>query len=172
VNAVVEVTLVPWPPDESKLAQLRFERRPVLYLVPLDLVPPVIDDPLEDWVRSMADPLEVQVRVESLRRRASRLTAPQLDESGRLHVGDKWIAVSDIEQRLLRPLVNNYGRIVPVAALRSAVWTNGDVPRNRLDVHILRLRRQLRPLNLTITNVRGKGFTLSLDVDSESPHIG
>jgi DNA-binding response OmpR family regulator len=167
MDSIADVTLIPWPPDESVVTRLRSEHRPILYLVPPDHPPPVIDDPLEDWVRTMADPLEVQVRVAALTRRATRLTAPVLDESGRLHVGGKWIALSDIEQRLMRPLVNYFGKIVAVEALQASVWGDSDVPRNRLDVHILRLRRHIQALNLTITNVRGKGF--SLHAENEGP---
>jgi hypothetical protein len=56
----VEVALVPWPGAEERRVTLRDAGMPRLLLVPEDCDPPVTDDVLEDWVRTPADPREVQ----------------------------------------------------------------------------------------------------------------
>ncbi len=157
---LVDVALVPWPADADRLAELREAGLPRLLLVPADLDPPIGDDILEDWVRTPADPRDVQARVGTLRRRASRTLTPHLDENGRLHVGPSWVALSPIECRLVAVMLERFGSVVSRATLTRAGWPNGEPSRNQLDVHVLRLRRRLDPLGLVVRTVRARGYTL------------
>src|SRR5207244_11151786 len=58
----VEVSLVPWPGADERRVTLRDAGMPRLLLVPEDCDPPLTDDVLEDWVRTPADPRQVQAR--------------------------------------------------------------------------------------------------------------
>ncbi|HEX2272971.1 MAG TPA: helix-turn-helix domain-containing protein, partial [Acidimicrobiales bacterium] len=53
------------------------------------------------------------------------------------------------------------------ATLIRAVWPGQAPGRNALDVHILRLRRRLRPLGLAIRTVRSRGYLLEPEAAGE-----
>ena len=156
----VEVALVPWPSAEERRVTLRDAGMPRLLLVPEDCDPPVTDDVLEDWVRTPADPREVQARVSTLRVRATRGLHPRLDDNGRLYVGTQWVALSPIECRLISALLDRLGSVVSRATLTRAGWPSGEPSRNQLDVHVLRLRRRVEPLGLSLRTLRARGYSL------------
>jgi hypothetical protein len=158
--AFVEVALVPWPSAEDRRVTLRDAGLPRLLLVPEDCDPPVTDDVLEDWVRTPADPREVQARVATLRLRATRGLHPRLDDNGRLYVGTQWVALSPIECRLISALLERFGSVVSRATLTRAGWPSGEPSRNQLDVHVLRLRRRVEPLGLSLRTLRARGYSL------------
>jgi DNA-binding response OmpR family regulator len=54
------------------------------------------------------------------------------------------------------------GTVVTRDALSRAGWPAGAPGRNALDVHVLRLRRRLAPLSLTIHTVRSRGYLLEM----------
>ena len=112
----MDVALLPWPGAESERDDLRAARRPRLLLLSGDTAPPPTDDVLEDWVRTPADPRDVQARMTTLRSRAMQAFAPQLDTAGRLQVGSHWVALSPIEQRLIALLIERFGSVVSRAA--------------------------------------------------------
>jgi hypothetical protein len=159
-TALVEVALVPWPSAEDRRHTLRDAGLPRLLLVPEDCDPPVTDDVLEDWVRTPADPREVQARVSTLRLRATRGLHPRLDDNGRLYVGTQWVALSPIECRLIGALLERFGSVVSRATLTRAGWPSGEPSRNQLDVHVLRLRRRVEPLGLSLRTLRARGYSL------------
>jgi hypothetical protein len=159
-GALVDVALVSWPADSEWLAQLRRARQPRLLLIRPDTDPPVSDDVLEDWVRTPADPLEVQARVTTLKLRAARVLSPRLDDNGRLYVGSRWVALSPIECRLIELMLDKFGSLVRRDALVNAGWPKSEPSRNQLDVHILRLRRRLEPMGLRLRTVRSRGYAL------------
>ena len=156
----VEVALVPWPGAEERRVTLRDAGMPRLLLVPEDCDPPVTDDVLEDWVRTPADPREVQARVSTLRLRATRGLHPRLDDNGRLYVGTQWVALSPIECRLISALLDRFGSVVSRATLTRSGWPSGEPSRNQLDVHVLRLRRRVEPLGLSLRTLRARGYSL------------
>src|SRR5262249_39056418 len=160
-GALIDVALVSWPADAEWLGQLRRARQPRLLLIRADTDPPVSDDVLEDWGRTPADPLEVQARVTTLKMRAARVRSPRpADDSGRLYVGSRWVALSPIECRLIGLLLDRFGSLVRREALVHAGWPASEPTRNQLDVHVLRLRRRLEPLGLRLRTVRSRGYSL------------
>jgi DNA-binding response OmpR family regulator len=154
------VALIAWPRDAEHAEDLRAAGLPRLLLLSEAAEPPLSDDELQDWVRVPSDPLEVDARMQALQLRAARLRRPALDESGRFSVGGSWVALSKIEIRLMRALVDQFSAMVTRAELARRAWPDGEPTRNQLDVRLRSLRRRLRPMGLRISVFRGRGFAL------------
>ncbi|HLM63647.1 MAG TPA: winged helix-turn-helix domain-containing protein [Acidimicrobiales bacterium] len=157
----MEVALVHWPAEEGRREELRRGGQPRLLLVERG-APPIPSDGLEDWIRLPADDIDLRVRVEALRRRADSGTStlPELDDDGVLRVGDRWVSLPPVEARLTEALLDRFGAVVSRDALARSGWPGGSPGRNALDVHVLRLRRRLSPLQLAIRTVRSRGYLL------------
>ena len=113
---------------------------------------------MEDWIRLPADERDLQVRVETLSQRT--VVEPTLDGDGVLRCGPKWVALPPIEARLVELLLARYGKVVGRQALARHGWPGEEPSRNVLDVHVLRLRRRIEPLGLSIRTVRKRGYVL------------
>jgi DNA-binding response OmpR family regulator len=135
---------------------------PRLLLVDQGAPPPRSTDDLEDWVRVPADEVDLHARVENLGRRATIRTdvVPALDDDGVLRVNGTWVSLPPVESRLTNALLSRFGSVVSRDALSSSGWPDGAPGRNALDVHVLRLRRRIAPLGLTIRTVRSRGYVL------------
>jgi DNA-binding response OmpR family regulator len=161
----MQVELVRWPGEETRLAEIRAAGSARLVLVPEGVAPPLTADPLEDWVRLPASDEDVRARVRVLedRVRGHRETdVPELDENGLLRLGGRWVSLPPVEHRLMNVLLERYRAVVSRDALARAGWPDGIPGRNVLDVHIVRLRRRLAPLGLVIRTVRSRGYLLEL----------
>ena len=154
-----EVALVDWPSAAESRSVLRKARHPRLLLVPMDCDPPIMEDEFEDWVRTPADPRDVQARVARLRTRASRDVLPRLDQEGRIHFGGRWVALSPIECGLVARLLDHSGQVASKESLAEAGSSMSSSARN-LDVQITRLRRRLENVGLTVRTVYAKGYVL------------
>ena len=77
-----------------------------------------------------------------------------------LRVGDRWVSLPPVEARLTEALLDRFGAVVSRDALARSGWPGGSPGRNALDVHVLRLRRRLSPLQLAIRTVRSRGYLL------------
>lgn len=159
----MQVELVRWPSEEVRLARVRRAGAPRLVLVTEGIAPPLTVDALEDWIRLPATEEDIQARVRVLENR-DRLTQsgrmPEIDESGILRLGANWVPLPPVEHRLTSLLVDRYRAVVGREALARAGWPDGIPSRNVLDVHIVRLRRRVAPLNLAIRTVRSRGYLL------------
>lgn len=151
-----------WPEDRREREELARLGRARLLLVDVDSAPPVAADPLEDWVRASADDLDVRARLEGLRLRLEQTLelVPELDEDGVIRFGERWAPLPPVEARLTSALVRRFGAVVSRDDLSAAGWPEGAPGRNALDVHVLRLRRRLRPVRLAIRTVRSRGYLL------------
>jgi two-component system, OmpR family, response regulator len=158
----MDVVLVRWPTEETRRVRLREDGVPRLLLVDQGVPPPQAVDDLEDWVRVPADEVDLHARVENLDRRARTRTEvePVLDGDGVLRVNGTWVSLPPVEARLTGALLARYGSVVSREALASSGWPEGAPGRNALDVHVLRLRRRIAPLKLTIRTVRSRGYLL------------
>lgn len=158
----MDVVLVRWPTDEPHRTRLQAAGVPRLLLVENGSQPPAIADELEDWIRVPADEVDLHARVEALDRRirSRSLSVPDLDEDGVLRVGAAWVPLPPVEARLTAALLDRFGAVVSRDALARAGWPDGAPGRNALDVHVLRLRRRLAPLELAIRTVRARGYLL------------
>jgi hypothetical protein len=158
----LDVVLIHWPDDGAKVEALRAAGVPRLFLVEGGVPPPRMVDELEDWIRVPADEVDLHARVETLDRRAhaSDPAPPVLDEDDVLWLNSRWVALAPIEASITRALIDRYGRVVGREALHRAAWPEGSVRRNVLDVHVLRLRRRVEPLGVTVRTVRGRGYLI------------
>lgn len=86
--------MVRWPSEQEMRSSLASEGRPRLLLLE-DGPPPVVTDPLEDWIRLPADDSEMWARLESLRQRWEAPRKPKLDGDGVLTWADGWVALSN-----------------------------------------------------------------------------
>lgn len=159
----MKVELVEWPGDEQRLVQLRANEMPRLILVPHGMAPPLSADVLEDWIRLPADDDDIRARVRVLADRAAIFEVaqvPVLDNNGLLRLSGRWVSLPPVEHRLMAALLDRYRAVVSREALAKAGWPDGIPGRNVLDVHIVRLRRRLGPLGLSIQTVRSRGYLL------------
>jgi len=127
-----------------------------------DQSPPVVTDPLEDWVRMPASDDDVETRVRTLLHRCGRPVEarPTLDPDGVLRFGDSWVSLPPVEARLMSALLGRFGAVVSREQLARAGWPQGAPGRNALDVHMLRVRRRIAPLDLVIRTIRSRGYLL------------
>ncbi len=157
----MDVVLVRWPLEADRRERLETLQTPRLLLVEHG-EPPLAADCLEDWVQVPASEAEVRSRVAAVaaRARAHILAAPELDPDGVLRFGDRWVSLPPVETRLTTALLERFGAVVSRDTLARAGWPEGSPGRNALDVHVLRLRRRLAPVNLAIRTVRSRGYLL------------
>ena len=151
------VELVHWPRERSRRDRLHELNQPRLLLVDPDADPPLTVDPAEDWVRLPADHEDVQARLESLRRRTE--AQPVLDD-GVLRTASGWVALPELEARIMEVLLSRFGRVADRQSVLAAGWPDGTPNRNVLDVHLHRLRRRIEPVDLRIRTVRKRGYIL------------
>lgn len=85
---------------------------------------------------------------------------PGLDEFGVLRVGDAWVALSPVQEQLMRPLLARFGAPVARTTLTEAAWPDGE-PLRALDMHMAKLRARIAPLGLAVLTLRGRGFVLT-----------
>jgi DNA-binding winged helix-turn-helix (wHTH) protein len=84
-----------------------------------------------------------------------------IDDGGLLHSGNAWVALPDVEWRLMTPLVERIGQLVSREDLTAAGWPDREIGATALNGRIKQARRRLEPLGLTITTVRGRGYVLA-----------
>jgi len=161
----MDVVLLRWPTEDERRGRLEHEGRPRLLLVEGGVAPPLCDDRFEDWIRVPADEADVRARTESLGRRAGggRGDLPELDADGLLRLADGWVSLPPVEARLAAALLERLGAVVSREQLSRSGWPKGAPGRNALDVHVLRLRRRIAPLGLSIKTVRSRGYLLEAD---------
>jgi hypothetical protein len=169
-DGVPDVALVGWPQDEALRRRLAAARHPRLLLIDGTHAAPLAADELEDWVRYPLDPDELAIRIATLVHRASgvapRAVALVLDDDGVLHADDRWVALSQLEGRLLAALLERPGELVHRPALVRAAWPGGAPADERaLDGVLKRLRRRVAPLGVRIHTVNGLGLLLEYTPD-------
>jgi DNA-binding response OmpR family regulator len=161
----VDVVLVRWPAEAARRQRQVHEQQPRLLLVEDDASPPEAVDCLEDWMRLPVDEAELAVRLAALAVRTQVHACadhPELDDDGVLRLGAEWVSLPPVEARLTAALLERLGAVASRDALARAGWPDGAPGRNALDVHVLRLRRRLRPVGLVIRTVRSRGYLLEL----------
>lgn len=157
------MVLVRWPGESDRRRRLQEAGVPRLLLVEEGQPAPDAQDCLEDWIRVPAGENDVRARVMALGSRAAAhasCEAPELDHDGVLRFGSGWVSVPPVEARLTQALVDRFGAVVGREALARAGWPEGAPGRNALDVHVLRLRRRLARVGLSIKTVRSRGYLL------------
>ncbi|MEU5432009.1 winged helix-turn-helix domain-containing protein [Streptomyces sp. NPDC020719] len=160
------VRILRWPEQAGQLDQCRADGVPRLLLVEAATPPPRCVDELEDWIRTPADPQDLQARQAALQLRAAPRD-PVLDRHGIVHFGGQSVPLAPGEADLVRLLLSEYRGIVSREDLMAQMWpTTEEHRRNALDVRILRVRRRLAPLGLVIKTVWSKGYMLDTQHDT------
>ncbi len=165
----MDVVLVCWPREAARRDVLVDAGTPRLLLVESGQYAPPTGDCLEDWIRVPATDEDLQARIANLvarhRRHSSEL--PKVDEDGVLRSGDRWVALPPVEARLTSALLERFGAVVSRGALGRAGWPEGAPRRNALDVHVVRMRRRLASVGLSIRTVRSRGYLLEASHPAE-----
>ena len=158
----MNVELVRWPSQRDRRDRLRSSGHPRLLLVEGDTPAPLVTDPMEDWVRLPVDRSDLQARVQGIMARAERADwgAPRIDEWGVLRFGGRQVTLPPLEARLAAVLVEQFRSVILRDDLTRAGWPGEPPGRNALDVHILRLRRRIEPVGLSVRTVRSRGYLL------------
>lgn len=159
------VRFLHWPEEEALRSRLQHLQQPRLLLVAADATPPTTPDPLEDWVRLPSSDQDVAARAESLSLRARtspavNLDEPEVDEDGLLRTAAGWVALSDIEARLVATFLERFQLVVDRGSLLRAGWPDQEVSRNLLDVYLHKLRPRVESVGLQISTVRKRGYVL------------
>lgn len=156
-----DVKLLRWPAESARRA--RYKALGVLRLLVVEggVPAPVCTDIREDWVRAPITDADLRVRVATLQAKAEAYRLPQVDPFGVLRFADRSISVSPCETDLLETLIRHFGTVVLRETLQACLPERPTgVSRNALDLHIMRLRRRIRPLGLVIRTARGRGYLL------------
>jgi DNA-binding response OmpR family regulator len=166
----VEVAVIRWPGEEERRASMLASQQPLLLLV--ESGPPPVDISLiEDWIRIPAPALDVEARLETLRRRFTQVEepmarlVPRLGSDGILRFGGDWVSLSPLEVRLVSALLARPNAVVTRQALIESGWPpqgegRPNPRRNTLDAHMLRLRQRLPAVGLTVRTIRSRGYML------------
>ncbi|MGE0877732.1 MAG: winged helix-turn-helix domain-containing protein [Acidimicrobiia bacterium] len=156
-----DVAVLRWPEDAGERRHARSIGKPCLLLVEPGTLPPSDLAADEDWARTTADPFEIHFRTTRLTLlQRSPHDRPTIDEHNLLHYRGSWVALGPLEAQLARLLVEEFGEIVAKERLQQAGADDGHAKTSTLNVRLLRLRRHIADLGLTVTTVRGRGSVM------------
>lgn len=160
------VKFIRWPTEQHLRDLYRQERIPCLLVVEGGAKPPICSDPQEDWVRTPISPSDLDARVTALRQRSYERRTPVLDPAGTLTFRTTSVVMSSTHLDLMDLFVQRFGQVVYRCELMDVLTKR--VPtstRNALDLHIMRMRKRIAPLDLNIATAWGRGYALE-----ENPH--
>ena len=161
LNGGVAVAVLSWPDQRERVDELRRLGVPRLLVLGPNDDPAMPSDALEDWIRTPCDDRDVRTRIASLRDHAHRSPRrPVLDESGRLLFAGQWVALSIVEERIARPLVEQFGQVVGYDDLLDAGWPGEVKGKNVLRPRVCGLRRRVESIGLELRSVREIGHVL------------
>ncbi|XTZ13629.1 winged helix-turn-helix domain-containing protein [Micromonospora echinospora] len=156
-----DVIFVRWPAQVDLRTRCRREKIPRLLVVEGGAEPPVSTDPVEDWVRPPISSDDLNARVQALQNRFDSSRLPTLDPAGTLTFGTHSIIISTTQTEIMKLLIERFGEVVYRKEFVNRLGNH--VPalsRNSLDLHIMRLRRRLSRIDLSIRTVWGRGYML------------
>ncbi|MET0149033.1 MAG: winged helix-turn-helix domain-containing protein [Acidimicrobiales bacterium] len=164
------IVILRWPEESDRRCDLAAAGIPRLLLVSPDSAPPPVWAVDEDWL-SIDAPLEDRAHREAtLRRRMDLVTSPApppvttivVDGDGLARRHGRWVALTELEVRLVRPLLAADGHCVSRADLLEAAWPGEERRDRAVDGAIRRLRTKLRPLGAQIHGITGVGYLLEV----------
>ena len=135
---------------------------PRLLLISRSCPAPVCVDELEDWVREPLEPAELEARTATLQARA-RLAAcrPRVDDSDLVRAGDRWVDLPPAQLAVARILIAQLGRVVTAEQIQAAhSAAGGSIHPKAVKAMLGRVKRRLAELDLTLTNIRDRGYLL------------
>ena len=161
-GAADPVATVDWPTQRERRAELAATGRPRLLVVAAGQPPPEHLDSLEDWIREPIEPIELITRLDELRRRYDqRGRGLRMDDDGLLHVGRRWVALTPVQQTLVRPLLGRVGTPVPLGEVQAAYEAAGG-PADPRPLHraLSRLRGRLAEIGVRLHVLSGRAVLL------------
>lgn len=160
----MNVELVRWPAESDRRQQLVEAGVPLILVVEGRVEPPICTYMYEDWVRPPISREDLQARRTTLLARALANTVPAIDPDDVLRFGRQRLCLSPAEATLMRALLSSHGSVVDRTILIELLWPGCSTARRAaLDLRILRLRRRIMPLQLTIRTVWGRGYMLETE---------
>jgi two-component system response regulator TctD len=126
----------------------------------------------DDYVTKPFDHAELEARCRAVLRRKSGNSKTTIEVggvvfdpvAGHLNIGQEVVTLRNRELRLLEVFLNAPGRIFSKSKLANRLFSyNDDVSENAIEVYIGRLRKHLKPSDLSITTLRGLGYRLDHD---------
>ncbi len=181
---VPDVVLMDWMlPDVSGIELVRqFKRDELTKKVPIIMLTARseeddkvygLDAGADDYVTKPFSPKELLARIRAVLRRGDgqdeeeiiRIGELELNSSShRVSAGQREISMGPTEFRLLKFFMTHQDRVYSRAQLLDHVWgRNAYVEDRTVDVHVLRLRKLLKPFDFhsLIQTVRGSGYRFS-----------
>ncbi len=165
------VTVLAWPAEADRAARARREGHAHLLLVDPDAEPPTARDALTDWVRLPVSDEDVLARLDALDRRPTS-TDPYVDEHDVLRRGDRWVALSPVEARIIRVLLEHGAAVAGRRVIGAAVWPGGMPAGRPIDGRLPRLRARVATVGLRIHTIRSRGFLLAVADGDEVRETG
>jgi len=132
-----------------------------------------LDAGADDYISKPFSPRELNARIRAQLRRNADYDGQSIIEKGpikldtdsmRLHVGNEPISLGHTEFKLLQFMMSNAERVYSRNQLLDHVWgRSAEIEERTVDVHILRLRKCLKPggADSYIQTVRGAGYRFS-----------
>lgn len=158
--APANIVALRWPAEALEARRLAALGVPRLLLVQPGAEPPAGGDGLEVWLRLPLDGALDEQLCRLAERAISTDRTVRVDESGRLFVGRRWIALSEMQVRLASVMVSDFGEVVSERRLLDAGWPGGSRSAGNLRVQIYRLRARLLEVGLELQTIRGRGLVL------------
>jgi len=156
-----DVQLVRWPAEKQRREECRRSGTLRLLVVEGPISAPISPDVREDWVRAPVAPIDLQARMNCLRARSDQHQRADVDPNGVLRYRGRLVTLSPTATELLVRLLVDFEVLVAREALSECLpQRNGETSRNALDLHVMRLRKRIRPVGLTIRTVWGRGYLL------------
>lgn len=181
-SLVILDNLLPGKTGIEWLAELRSQEStdylPVIMLTALDSEADRVsglDTGADDYIGKPFLPRELIARIKALLRRVDTMNSQGSEKlplkSGpfvidevrhEVHANGKLLTLSTKEFDLLRLFVKNPGRVYTREMLLSLIWNQAYIDERTVDVHILRLRKQLKACETDglLQTVRGIGYKL------------
>lgn len=156
-----DVQFVRWPAESAR--RKLCERQGLLRLLIIEggAPAPVCRDVREDWVRIPISREDLRARVAALRARSQPYTKPRMDASGTLNYRGRLVSVSPVEAALLTMLTTRFCSLATREELvERLAGQRACSSRNALDLHIMRIRRRIKPLGLVIRTAWSRGYIL------------
>jgi len=129
----------------------------------------------DDYMTKPVSLQELNARIHALIRRSQGLNEKNIIQKGSISldpdnnivtIEGNEVTLGQTEYRLLHFLMKNSGRLYSRSQLLDQVWGQGTFIEERtVDVHILRLRKILKPYSVDkmIQTIRGAGYKLKVD---------
>ncbi len=115
----------------------------------------------EDWVRPPVSKIDIDARVALLRNRLKGRLRPMLDPAGVLTYQGSSVVLSTTQCEIAELLVAKFDRIVYRSEFFSLLAGPSVAPtRNSIDLQVMRLRRRVDEINLSIRTVWSRGYVL------------